>query len=82
VKTRDYQKKKQTIEKFIKKYGEVDHSIILNTVNIDYDTLMSILAELHKEGVIKKKVCCKYLLQISRFNSEAAKMIPAHHYIR
>jgi predicted transcriptional regulator len=54
VKTRDYQKKKQTIEKFIKKYGEVDHSIILNTVNIDYDTLMSILAELHKEGVIKK----------------------------
>ena len=55
MKTRDYQKKKQTIKKFIKKYGMVvDHSIILNTVNIDYDTLMSILAELYKEGVIKK----------------------------
>lgn len=54
MKTREYQKKKQIIEKFIKKYGKVDHSVILNTVNIDYDTLMSILVELHKEGVIKK----------------------------
>lgn len=54
MKTREYQKKKQNIEKFIKRFGKVDHSIILNKVNIDYDTLMSILAELRKEGFIKK----------------------------
>ena len=54
MKTRQYQKKKQAIEKFIKKFGKVDYSAILNEVDIDYDTLMTILTELHKEGVIKK----------------------------
>ena len=54
MKTRQYQKKKQTIERFIKKFGKVEHSIILNEVDIDYDTLMNILTELHKERVIKK----------------------------
>jgi hypothetical protein len=48
-----YQKKKQTIEKFIKKSGKVEHSFILNEVDIDYDTLMKILAELRNEGRIK-----------------------------
>jgi predicted transcriptional regulator len=48
-----YQKKKQTIEKFIKRFGKVEHSFILNEVNIDYDTLMKILAELRNEGRIK-----------------------------
>jgi len=52
--TRQYQKKKQTIEKFIKKFGTMEYSVILNEVDIDYDTLMSILTELRKEGVIKK----------------------------
>ena len=47
---RVYEKKKQTILRFIKKHRKVDHSFILNEVNIDYDTLMKILSELHREG--------------------------------
>jgi hypothetical protein len=50
VQNRIYEKKKQTIAKFIKKYGKVDHSFILNEVDIDYDTLMKILSELRREG--------------------------------
>ena len=50
---RKYQKKKTMIEKFIKKSGKIDHSFILNNVNIDYDTLMKILAELRIDGRIK-----------------------------
>lgn len=47
---RIYEKKKQTILRFVKKHGKVDHSFILNEVNIDYDTLMKILSELRTEG--------------------------------
>ena len=50
---RVYQRKKHTVEKFIKKFGKVDNSVILNNVNIDYDTLMRILSELRNEGRIK-----------------------------
>jgi predicted transcriptional regulator len=50
---RRYEKKKQTIEKFIRKLGKIDHSIILNEVNIDYDTLMKIISELRREGRLK-----------------------------
>lgn len=50
---RKYQKKKVMVEKYIKKYGKIDHSIILNNVDIDYDTLMRVLAELRSEGQIK-----------------------------
>lgn len=50
---RKYQRKKQTVEKFIKKSGKVDHSVILNNVDIDYDTLMRILSDLRNEGRIK-----------------------------
>ena len=50
---RKYQRKKHTVEKFIKKFGNVDHSVILNNVDVDYDTLMKILADLRKEGRIK-----------------------------
>jgi len=53
VQDRKYQKKKTMIEKFIKKSGKIDHSFILNNVNIDYDTLMKILAELRIDGRIK-----------------------------
>ena len=49
---RKYQKKKTTVEKFIKKSGRIDHSVILNNVDIDYDTLMRILSELRNEGRI------------------------------
>ncbi|HJU33589.1 MAG TPA: hypothetical protein VJ695_00560 [Nitrososphaera sp.] len=50
---RRYQRKKRTVEKFIKKFGKVDHSIILNNVDIDYDTLMRVLSDLRNEGSIK-----------------------------
>ncbi|MEW5839517.1 hypothetical protein [Nitrososphaera sp.] len=50
---RKYQKKKALVEKFVKKHGRVvDHSVILNSVDVDYDTLMRILAELRAEGRI------------------------------
>jgi predicted transcriptional regulator len=47
---RIYEKKKQSILRFIKKHGKVDHSFILNEVNIDYDSLMKILSELRRDG--------------------------------
>lgn len=47
---RVYERKKQTILRFIKKHNKVDHSFILNNVNIDYDTLMKIVSELRREG--------------------------------
>jgi hypothetical protein len=40
---RVYQRKRKLVEKFIKKHGKIDHYIILNNVNVDYDTLMKIL---------------------------------------
>lgn len=49
---RKYQKKKALVEKFIKKSGKVDNSVILNSVDVDYDTLMMILADLRKDGHI------------------------------
>ncbi len=53
MQTRQYQKKKRTVEKFIRKTGKVEHSIILNEVDVDYDTLMKILKDLRSEGIIK-----------------------------
>ncbi len=50
---RSYEKKKQTVAKFIRKHAKVDHSVILNEVNIDYDTLMKIISELRQEGLLK-----------------------------
>jgi hypothetical protein len=53
VQDRKYQKKRALVEKFIKKSGKIDHSVILNNVDIDYDTLMRMLTELRNEGRIK-----------------------------
>jgi hypothetical protein len=50
---RIYQRKRKLVEKFIKKHGKIDHSIILNNVDVDYDTLMKILSELRNEGRLK-----------------------------
>ncbi len=50
---RNYQKKKILVEKFIRKNKKTDHSVILNEVNIDYDTLMLIISDLKREGRIK-----------------------------
>jgi hypothetical protein len=40
---RVYEKKKQTILRFIKKHRKEDHSFILNNVNIDYETNENII---------------------------------------
>ena len=50
---RAYQKKRQMIEKYVKKHKRVDYSRILNEVDIDYDTLMKIISELRNEGRLK-----------------------------
>jgi biopolymer transport protein ExbD len=47
---RKYQKKRQMVEKFIRKRKTTDHSVILNEVDVDYDTLMKILSELRNKG--------------------------------
>jgi predicted transcriptional regulator len=49
---RVYEKKKQTILRIIKKHRKVNHSFILNNVNIDYETLMKILSELRMQGCL------------------------------
>jgi hypothetical protein len=46
---RKYQRKKHTVEKFIKKFGKVDHSVILNNVDVDYDKGGS-----HKSKLLQK----------------------------
>jgi hypothetical protein len=52
VQDRKYQKKKAAVDKFIRKNHTTDHAIILNNVDVDYDTLMRILDELRNEGRI------------------------------
>lgn len=49
---RNYQKKKNIVEKFIKKNKSIDHSKILNEIDVDYDTLMRILSDLRSEGKV------------------------------
>ncbi len=53
MQARKCQKKKTIVEKFIEKTGKVEHSAILNEVDIDYDTLTRILRDLRREGRIK-----------------------------
>jgi hypothetical protein len=50
---RVYQRKRRLVERFIGKHGKIDHSIILNNVDVDYDTLMKILSDLRNEGRLK-----------------------------
>jgi predicted transcriptional regulator len=53
MQNRIYQRKKRIVEKFIKKHGKVDHSVILNEVDVDYDTLMKIISDLKEKGHLK-----------------------------
>ena len=46
-------RKSKKLKKFIRKYGKLDHAIILNEINVDYDTLMKIISELRNEGHLK-----------------------------
>lgn len=43
---RKYQKKRQMVKEFIRKRKTTDYSVILNEIDIDYETLMKILSEL------------------------------------
>lgn len=49
---RKYHRKKAAVEKFIRKNHTTDHSVILNNVDVNYETLMQILNELRNEGRI------------------------------
>lgn len=50
---RSYQQKKALVKRFIRKKKTTDTSRILNEVNIDYDTLMLVLADLRNEGDLR-----------------------------
>ncbi|HJR85371.1 MAG TPA: hypothetical protein VJ772_08405 [Nitrososphaeraceae archaeon] len=52
---RKYQKIKAEVKRFIQKNKneKIDHSTILNYLDVDYDTLMRILNELRKTGNLK-----------------------------
>jgi hypothetical protein len=52
LQSRAYQRKKEIVKRFIKKQKTSDTSHILNEVDIDYDTLMLVLADLHREGYL------------------------------
>ena len=47
---RKYQKIKGEVKRFIRKNKKIDHLTILNSLKIDYDTLMRILDELKSKG--------------------------------
>ena len=51
--SRSYQQKKALVKRFIRKKKTTDTSRILNEVNIDYDTLMLVLADLQNEGDLR-----------------------------
>ena len=53
MRDRPYQKKKTLVKRFIRKKKTTDPSLILNEVNIDYDTLMLVLADLRNEGYLR-----------------------------
>jgi predicted transcriptional regulator len=53
MKDRSYQQKKGMVSRYIRKKKTTDTSRILNEVNIDYDTLMLVLADLRNEGGLK-----------------------------
>ena len=50
---RKYQKIKGEVKKYIRKNKKIDHLTILNSLKIDYDTLMRILDELKSKGNLK-----------------------------
>ncbi|MDW0126839.1 MAG: hypothetical protein QOK84_04495 [Nitrososphaeraceae archaeon] len=50
---RKYQKIKGEVKRFIRKNKKIDHLTILNSLKIDYDTLMRILDELKSKGNLK-----------------------------
>jgi hypothetical protein len=53
MQTRSYHQKKTLVKRFIRKMKTTDTSRILNEVNIDYDTLMLVLADLRNEGDLR-----------------------------
>jgi hypothetical protein len=53
LQSRSYQQKKALVKRFTRKKKTTDTSRILNEVNIDYDTLMLVLADLQNEGDLR-----------------------------
>jgi hypothetical protein len=53
LQSRSYHQKKALVTRFIRKKKTTDTSRILNEVNIDYDTLMLVLADLQNEGDLR-----------------------------
>ncbi|HEX5920700.1 MAG TPA: hypothetical protein VFY55_02870 [Nitrososphaeraceae archaeon] len=50
---RKYQKIIGEVKRFIRKNKKIDHLTILNSLKIDYDTLMRVLNELKSKGNLK-----------------------------
>ena len=50
IQNRKYQKLKGQVKRFIQKNKKLDQAMILNNMDIDYDTLMRIIAELKSDG--------------------------------
>ena len=80
MQNRSYQKQKEVVKRFIKKQKTSDTSRILNEVNIDYDTLMLVLADLRKEGYLRNNWCPWLTLNKKRKNeyptSRATILLP------
>jgi hypothetical protein len=53
LQSRSYPQKKALLKRFIRTKKTTDTSRILNEVNIDYDTLMLVLADLQNEGDLR-----------------------------
>ena len=53
MQSRSYQRTKEMVKRFIKKEKTSDNSRILNELDIDYDTLMLVLADLRNEGRLR-----------------------------
>ncbi len=50
---RKYQKIEVDVKRFIQRHKKIDHSRILNEIDVDYDTLMKILRKLKNQGQLK-----------------------------
>jgi hypothetical protein len=50
---RKYQKIEVEVKRFIQRHKKIDHSRILNEIDVDYDTLVKILGKLKNQGQLK-----------------------------
>lgn len=50
---RKYQKIEVEVKRLIQRHKKIDHSRILNEIDVDYDTLVKILRKLKNQGQLK-----------------------------